>query len=123
MIVYAIRGATTAENTKEQIYARTKELIRKIVVENGLKDKGISITSVICSSTADITAAYPASAVREEGFSDVPLFSCAEPEIDGALPLCIRLLVNVSSSVKEQIQAKHIYLHGAVALRPDLTNK
>ena len=120
MIVYAIRGATTAENTKEQIYARTKELIKMIAAENGLSGKGISITSVICSSTADITAAYPAAAVREEGFSDIPLFSCAEPEIDGALPLCIRLLVNVSSSGLEQRKAKHIYLHGAVVLRPDL---
>ena len=121
--VFAVRGATTADNTKESIYARTKELIKMIVDENGLKDKGFQITSIICSSTADITAAYPAAAIRGDGFTETPLFSCLEPDIDGGLPLCIRLLVNVSSAGLEPKRAKHIYLHGAVVLRPDLIKK
>ena len=118
--VFAIRGATTVDNVKERIYARVQELIIKIVRENGLENKGVEITSIICSSTTDVTAAYPAAAVRDAGFSHVPLFSCAEPQIDGSLPYCVRLLVNVSSSAKAVMQAKHIYLHGAVILRPDL---
>lgn len=122
--VFTIRGATTAENTKESVYARSKELIKMIVDENGLGDKRFNITSIICSSTADITAAYPAAAIREDGaVAGAPLFSCMEPDIDGGLPLCIRLLVSVSSAAAEQKQAKHVYLHGAAVLRPDLIKK
>ena len=118
--VFAIRGATTADNTKEQIDARTTELMAKIVAENSLDDKRFHVASIICSSTADITAAYPAAAIRAQGYTETPLFSCAEPPIQGALPLCIRLLVSVSSSAKEQVHPKHVYLHGAAGLRPDL---
>lgn len=122
--VFAIRGATTAGDTKDLIFSRTKELLREIIAANGLDNNPkLTITSIICSSTADITEAYPAAAIREAGFTPAPLFSCLEPPIKDSLPFCIRLLVNVTSAASENKTATHVYLHGAVTLRPDLTGK
>ena len=118
--IVAIRGATTLdENTPEQIIARTRELCAALVKANGLDSDGVAVISCIISSTADVTAFYPARALRESGLLSCPLFSCLEPPIDNSLPLCIRVMLHVSG-VKEP---SHVYLHAAASLRPDLTAK
>ncbi len=119
MNVFAVRGATTLDADAEQeIVAKTTELFDSIVAANGLGADATPI-SLIISSTKDVTAFYPARAVRESGQTDLPLFSAQEPDIVGGLPLCIRMLLLVSSS-DEKRKAKHVYLHGAASLRPDL---
>lgn len=116
--IFSIRGATTIKaNLAEEIFSASKELIDRIISVNNI-DKN-SIVNIIISSTEDVTAAYPAKAVREQGLSDVPIFSCLEPDIDGALPFCIRFLITVVSFV-DGFKPKHIYLHEAKSLRPDL---
>ena len=130
---YAVRGAITLDaNTSEQVEIRSRELIAAIVCENNLGRDGCKIVSVIISSTADITAAYPAAAIRkatcpsagkEIDFSDIPLFSCLEPAIDGALKLCVRVLVTVSDYKRQEEFVNHIYLRGAEILRRDLKRK
>lgn len=111
----AIRGAITADgNTAEDICRATVLLMKTICEKNGL-------TSAICitlSSTKDITAKYPATCLRESGIIDAPLFSCEEPDIVGALPMCIRALVLVNNDFKPV----HVYLGGARSLRKDLEN-
>jgi len=119
MALTAIRGATTIERDDEAAIAeRSVELVKEIVAANKLVSD--NVVSVTISTTADITAGYPAKAVRKSGLVDAPLFSCLEPPIKGALPLCIRFMVLVEGMTKKH--AKHIYLHGAEVLRPDLAN-
>ena len=109
----AIRGAITVkENTAEAITAASVSLIGQIAEKNNIT----TAVSIIISSTFDITAVYPAKAIREAGLIDAPLFSCVEPEIDGSLRMCIRVMVLVNADIK----AKHMYLDGAKVLRPDI---
>ncbi len=119
MNIYAIRGAITVdENTESEICRRSVELMREIVLRN----PNVShIVSTVISTTDDITAFYPARAIRESGVIDSPLFSCKEPSIDGGLPLCIRVLVTAVSETESK--PNHVYLGGAKALRKDLVNE
>ncbi|MBR6788297.1 MAG: chorismate mutase [Clostridia bacterium] len=115
MNIYAIRGAITVDaNTKEEIETKSIMLMREIVAKNSIS----SAISIIISTTDDITAYYPAKAIRESGVLDAPLFSCKEPSIDGALPLCIRVLVTVVS--EKETKPTHVYLGKAQTLRKDL---
>lgn len=117
----SIRGATTVpDNTEESIRKYSVELMREIIERNGLNRDGLQIVHYIIGTTADITAFYPARAIRESGMTAAPVFSCQEPAIENALPLCIRLLVEVSNSTETDIEAAHVYLHGAKTLRKDL---
>lgn len=112
----AIRGATTIKNdTADEIRSAVKELLLKITELNGLPVE--KIVCVIFSNTRDIRSYYPAKAAREAGFCTIPLFSAQEPEIDGALPHCIRVMV-LAETENEPIP---VYLNGAAALRKDLT--
>ncbi len=87
-----------------------------LVAANGVKKE--TMVSIHISTTRDITAYYPAAALRLSGYDDVPLFSSAEPDIVGGLPLCIRFLVTVDG--KKPNRVTHIYHNRAKALRPDL---
>lgn len=111
----AIRGATTvAADTPQEIRAAVSELLLELAARNGLKPE--ECAAVILSNTSDIRSLYPAKAAREAGFSASALFSAQEPEIDGALVLCIRVLVLAEGDGK----AAHVYLRGARNLRKDL---
>lgn len=111
MILKSIRGATTVSNDENSITERSVELIKSLYVANGLKDE--DVVNITISSTKDITKFYPARAIRECGFT-APVFSVQEPDIDGALPLCVRVMITAYSD-----NAKHIYMHGAKVLRPE----
>ncbi len=121
MTVRAIRGATTAEeNTKEAIFEASIELLSKIEEKNDLKNT--DAISIIFTVTPDLTAAFPAAAVRKMGITNVPLLDMAAPDIDGSLKKCIRVMIHINTDkTKEDI--KHIYLRGASVLRPDLAEK
>lgn len=122
--VLSIRGATTVtENTAEAITIRSVELLKEIIERNGLNNNGdLEATDMLISTTADLTAAYPAKAVRESGLINAPLFSMQEPTIQGALPMCIRFMIRVSN-YGERVEPRHVYLHEAKKLRPDLAGK
>lgn len=122
--IYAVRGATTIDaDTPEAIVARTTELARAIVEANALDSVSVTVVSCILSSTDDVTAFYPARALRESGLLAAPVFSCKEPAVRGALKACIRIMVEVASSDEAVRTAKHVYLHGAKALRKDLCDE
>ncbi|WP_239254541.1 chorismate mutase [Listeria ilorinensis] len=118
----AIRGATTIEENKAgQIYQATSELFAKIVSQNDLTPE--DFVSVIITVTEDISAAFPARAVRETpGFERVPVMGMQEIPVPGAPEKCIRMMchVNIEKSLEE---VEHIYLREAVQLRPDLVKK
>ncbi len=118
MLVRGIRGATSVEeNTSLAIKAATKELLNAIVTENRLEPD--VITSAIFTVTKDLNADFPASAAREMGWNMVPLICATEIDVPGAMPLCIRVLIQVNTD-KGQNEMKHIYLRQAVTLRKDL---
>lgn len=110
-----IRGATTVErDEKEEIRKAVKELLEQIANRNSLiKDE---IVSVVFSSTSDIHSYYPAKAAREAGFDGCSLFSAQEPDIEGGLALCIRVML----FVEKNLTPHHVYLRGAKVLRRDL---
>ncbi|MFS0837892.1 chorismate mutase [Paenibacillus sp. 1P03SA] len=119
MFVRGIRGATTVENNEEgQILAATLELLEKIVQENDVKPDEIS--SVFITVTKELTATFPARAIRQmPGWDLVPLMCSIEIDVDNSLPKCIRLMV-LANTPKRQDEMKHIYLKGAQVLRPDI---
>jgi len=111
-----IRGATTIErDEKEEIQRAVKELLEQISSKNVLKRD--EIMSIVFSSTSDIHSYYPAKAAREAGFEGSSLFSAQEPEIEGGLPFCIRVMLFVEKDISPIV---HVYLHGAKVLRKDI---
>lgn len=112
----AIRGATTVrEDSPQEIREAVAELLKEIAARNASVRE--SCISILLSNTADIRSLYPAKAAREAGFSGCALFSAQEPSIDGALPLCIRVLVLAEGDAP----VRHVYLRGAANLRKDLS--
>lgn len=114
--VHALRGATTVdEDTADQVTRRTQALLAAMVERNGI-DHG-QVISVLFTATDDIHAMFPATAARAAGFGDIPLLCARELDINGAQPLCIRVMMHVETA-NEQLH--HIYLEGARGLRDDL---
>ena len=109
----SIRGAITAKNNAQAIAEASRKLIERIYFKNALTDR--DVVNVMCSSSADLTAFYPARAVREAGHA-VPLFSCVEPSVAGSLASCIRFMVTAYSDKPVQ----NVYIGKARALRGDL---
>lgn len=113
-----IRGATTiTQDNPDEIRTAVAELLEQIESRNSLKRD--EILSMVFSSTSDIHSFYPAKAAREAGFVSCSLFSAQEPEIDGGLALCIRVMI----FVEKNITPRHVYLRGARVLRRDLVQK
>ncbi len=114
----AIRGATTVENdTEKEIDSAVKQLLYNI--ENVNKLNREDIICILFSNTTDLKSCYPAKAARKAGFISCALYSSAEPEISGALPKCIRVMV--LADIKSA--PRHVYLNEAANLRKDLTKK
>lgn len=112
----ALRGATTVdEDTEAQVTERTQALLQAMTERNGVRHP--DIISVLFTATDDIHSMFPATAARGIGFGDVPLMCARELDIDGAQPLCIRVMMHVEST-RERLH--HVYLEGARGLRDDL---
>ena len=114
----AIRGATTIEmDNAESISIAVKELLDEIFAANSLKKEETKV--IVFSLTTDIHSYHPAKAARECGYDFAPLFAAIEPEIDGGLKLCIRVMILVEWT--ENRAVKHIYQRGAKILRTDIS--
>ena len=112
-----IRGATTVEkDCKEEIFSSVKSLLDEIFHANELNKDEIS--GFLFSLTTDIHSYHPAKAAREAGYDFAPLFAAVEPEIDGGLERCIRLMLFTERNDKN---VKHIYQKGAKILRKDIS--
>ena len=116
-----IRGAITIEeNTKECIWRNTELMLAEIMNRNGLSAD--DIISVVFTATRDIDAAYPAVALRKMGITEASLICMQEMYVKGSLEMCIRVMVTINTD-KAQKEMQHVYLKGAVVLRPDLVKK
>lgn len=116
-----IRGATTAtEDTPEAILDATAELLQAMLEANDITDFE-PIGSIFFTTTPDLTSAFPAEAARRIGMTTVPLMCNQEIPVPNKLPLAIRIMLQLNTQ-KAQADMKHIYLHGATVLRPDLVS-
>ena len=74
---------------------------------------------MLFTATDDIHSVFPATAAREFGLGDVPLICARELDIEGGTPLCIRVMIHLSTD-KAPGELHHVYLEGARGLRDDL---
>ena len=114
-LVRGIRGATTAEdNTREAILRATKELLERIVDDNGITPDDVA--AAFFTATEDLNAEFPALAARQMGWRYVALLDGHEMKVPNALAQCIRvlLIVNTEKAPEELI---NVYLKGAENLR------
>lgn len=113
-----IRGATTlTRDCKEEMQSAVKALLDEIFQTNRL-EKG-EVKGFLFSLTTDIHSYHPAKAARECGYDFAPLFAAIEPEIEGSLPLCVRLML--FTDLNDERTVKHIYQKGAKILRKDIS--
>ena len=77
------------------------------------------MVSMIFTLTPDLDAVFPAKAARLMGITDVPLMCMSEIPVKGALEKCVRVLIYLNTDKKKE-EINHVYLKGAVKLRPDL---
>ncbi|MCD4785194.1 MAG: chorismate mutase [Candidatus Eremiobacteraeota bacterium] len=118
-MVRGIRGATTIQNnTKEEIIEAVEEMITEIFKLNDLKIKNISY--ILFSATPDITASFPASAVRLMGnpWNQLACLDFQQMQVGGSMEKVIRALV-VTDTDKEMDEIVHVYLRDADRLRLD----
>jgi len=114
-----IRGAiSVTEDTQTAILSATTELFERIIERNTLSEH--EIDALLFSATSDLTAVYPAVAIREYGWVEIPMMCFQEMEVRIAVPKIIRMMVFTN---KESMNPNHVYLHEAEKLRPDLAHE
>ena len=119
MAVRAVRGATQLdEDDREHMLQRVAEMVLDAMNANGLEVD--DFISVIFTATSDLVSEFPAYAARQLGFGEVPLLCARELEIDRSMPRVVRMLAHVDTDLP-RADVTHVYLHGAAALRTDLT--
>lgn len=118
--LFAIRGATCAQNTKESITKNTVEMCNKIFLQNNLKTE--DIVSIQFTLTSDLDEMNPCAALRQEDSvikpSQVPLFCSQEAFVKNSLKQVIRVLITTYAD--KNTKPSHVYINGAEVLRPDL---
>ncbi len=119
MAVRAVRGATQLEvDEREHLLERVAELITAVLEATALP--GDALTGGLFTAPRDRSSESPAVAARQVGLVDVPLICAQEIDVPGSLPRVVRMMLHTETELgRDKIQ--HVYLHGATALRPDLT--
>jgi chorismate mutase len=113
-----VRGATTVEhNTVSEILDATSRLMRALIETNGIQEDDVA--SVIFTTTPDLNAVFPAKAARDLGWHRTALMGAQEIDVPDGIPMCIRVLIHWNTDRKLD-DIKHVYMRGALALRPDL---
>ena len=119
MAVRAVRGATQLEeDSRDHMLERVAEMVLDVMASNGLDVD--DFISVIFTATSDLVSEFPAYAARRLGFGEVPLICARELEIDRSMPRVVRMMAHIETVLPRAVLT-HCYLHGAAALRSDLT--
>jgi len=121
MAIRGIRGATTCDEDETGILAATQELLLAVLEANPTLHTE-EIASILFTVTGDLQTTYPAKAARQIGWVDVPLMCAREIDVPDGLPHCIRLLIHWNTDLP-QAAVRHVYLHEATQLRPDLAHE
>ncbi|HSK26587.1 MAG TPA: chorismate mutase [Jiangellales bacterium] len=118
MAVRAIRGATQLERDERgHLLERAAELVAEVLRRNGVGTD--DLISIVFTATPDLRSEFPAYAARRIGITDVPLLCAQEIAVAGAMPRVVRLLAHAETD-RPRTEVRHVYLHGAAALRTDL---
>lgn len=121
IVCRGVRGATTVEeDTREAILSTTRELLIQMIEANGIRPEDVA--SAIFTTTPDLTSEYPALAARQLGWQDVALLCTHEMNVPHGLKHCIRILLHWNTD-KPAAEMQHVYIKGAVKLRPDRAAK
>ena len=117
---WAVRGATTVERDEPELIATAiGELLAEIERRNAIEPA--VVVSAHFTMTADLRSEFPARAARLHGWADVAMLSTTEIPVPGSLERCIRALVHLEFA-EPRAGVRHVFLRGAVGLRPDLPN-
>jgi chorismate mutase len=117
--LFALRGATQALNSAEDIEKWTVFLYDGLLKLNNLEER--DIVSIVFSMTNDLDEENPAAALRHAGRArSAPLFVAQEAFVRGGLPRAIRALIHCH--LDEDAEVRHLYCNGAESLRPDRTH-
>ncbi len=119
-MIRGVRGAICVEtNTKNDIWQSAKKLVTKIFALNNFHSDKVS--AIIFSMTKDLTAAFPTTGLRQiQEFNLVPLLDTVEPDVEGAMPMCLRVLILIDTNIEPE-KICNVYLGEAQKLRPDLS--
>ena len=118
MNLVALRGAITlAENSRAEVEEKTQRLVKEMLARNDVAHD--DLVSIIFTATDDVTAEFPAAAARALGLGDVPLLCARELNIEGAMALCVRVMMHLYTE-RSRAELHHVYLEGARGLRDDL---
>ena len=116
--VRALRGATTIDvDEPDHIRDRVLDLLDTLMARNDVDHD--DLISILFTATEDVVSTFPATAARARGLGDVPLICARELSIEGGTPMCIRVLVHLTTE-RSRDQLHHVYLEGARGLRDDL---
>lgn len=116
--VRALRGATTVDvDTPEHIEERVRALLDTLLERNDVDHD--DLISILFTATDDVVSTFPATAARAKGLGDVPLICARELAITGGTPMCIRVMVHLTTD-RARHELHHVYLEGARTLRDDL---
>ncbi len=116
--VRALRGATTVDvDTPDHIRQRVLDLLDTLLERNDVDHD--DLISILFTATDDVVSTFPATAARARGLGDVPLICARELSIEGGTPMCIRVLVHLTTD-RARKELHHVYLEGARGLRDDL---
>ncbi|WP_405012405.1 chorismate mutase [Kitasatospora sp. NBC_01539] len=117
----AVRGAIQVDRDDPgEVMEATRLLLEEIMAANSLVHD--DLVSIFFTATPDLRSGFPARAARDLGLTDVPLMCAQELDIDGGLPRTVRVLVTAETPLPRD-RVRHVYLGGARALRPDLTDR
>ncbi len=113
--ILSVRGATTiSSDSKIEVEDKTTNLLNTIIDSNNINKNNILF--IIFSTTDDIKSYYPATVARTKlNLNNTALFSTEEPNINGSLKNCIRILLVYKDSNNKL--PKYIYQEGAKNLR------
>ena len=121
--LFAIRGATGAENSKESVQKNVCEMCLALFQKNALSPS--DCVSIQFTVTDDLDVLNPAAALRkgqsEFDVSFVPLFCAQEPKIVGSPEKMIRVMV--TAYLDEGAKPVPVYINGGEKLRPDFAAK
>ncbi len=114
-----VRGATTSiENSAPAILEATRDLLEKMIQANDIQQQDVA--SIYFTTTTDLNSEYPALAARQMGWHDAALMCGHEMAVPHGLKSCIRILIHWNTA-RSLTEIQHVYIRGAVNLRPDRT--
>ena len=121
--LFGLRGASGAENTAESITKGVCDMCTSLFTLNNIAPE--DVVSIQFTMTQDLDAINPASALRcnqnEIDVSACALFCSQEASVRGMAGGMIRALV--TAYMDEGASARHVYINGAEALRPDFAGE